>query len=179
MGIPAPSELILILLILVVIFGAKRIPEIMGSIGQGIKTLKKSMDSGEPSAPPEVTKPHAQRHPEGDVLVGLLFYSPRTPNPHAVPIEQELEHQGRVIGRMAALKMKVFLGYFAEIQGINHIADEQAKVIRRQPFPDIRCKLQWLVRLVWDEAVVSHDARHRLPPGESKALSDRFLVRER
>jgi sec-independent protein translocase protein TatA len=51
-GIGLP-ELIIILIIVVVIFGAKRIPEIMGGIGKGIKTFKKSMDMDEPSpAPP-------------------------------------------------------------------------------------------------------------------------------
>lgn len=47
MGIPAPTELLLILGIVVMVFGAKRIPEIMGGIGQGIKTFKKSLESDE------------------------------------------------------------------------------------------------------------------------------------
>ncbi len=51
--IPGPSELILILLIVVVVFGAKRIPEIMGGLGKGIRTFKKAMDEEEtPTAPP-------------------------------------------------------------------------------------------------------------------------------
>ena len=50
--IPGPSELILILIIVVVIFGAKRIPEIMGGLGKGIKTFKKAMDEDEPPAAP-------------------------------------------------------------------------------------------------------------------------------
>ena len=51
--IPGPTELILILLIVVVVFGAKRIPEIMGGLGKGIKTFKKAMEDEEaPSAPP-------------------------------------------------------------------------------------------------------------------------------
>lgn len=49
LGMP---ELLLILLIVVIIFGAKRIPEIMGGIGKGIKTFKKSMDEEPPPAPP-------------------------------------------------------------------------------------------------------------------------------
>ena len=50
--LPGPTELILILLIIVVVFGAKRIPEIMGGVGKGIKSFKQAMD-GEPSAPAE------------------------------------------------------------------------------------------------------------------------------
>ncbi len=55
--IPAPTELLLILLIVIVVFGAKRIPEIMGGLGEGIKTFKKAME-GEDTAPtpaPQVT----------------------------------------------------------------------------------------------------------------------------
>lgn len=48
---PGPSELILILLIVVVVFGAKRIPEIMGGVAHGIKSFKKAMD-GEDRPPP-------------------------------------------------------------------------------------------------------------------------------
>jgi sec-independent protein translocase protein TatA len=69
-----PQELILILLIVVVLFGAKRIPEIMGGLGQGIKSFKKAMDGDEavhaPSpAPPPVTAEHNridQGTPGGD-----------------------------------------------------------------------------------------------------------------
>ena len=44
MGIPAPTELLLILGIVIMVFGAKRIPEIMGGVAEGIKTFKKSLD---------------------------------------------------------------------------------------------------------------------------------------
>lgn len=43
--LPGPTELILILLIVVMLFGARRIPEIMGGLGKGIKSFKKSMES--------------------------------------------------------------------------------------------------------------------------------------
>jgi sec-independent protein translocase protein TatA len=50
---PGPWELILILLIVVMVFGAKRIPEIMGGLGKGIRSFKKSMDYDEPAQPSE------------------------------------------------------------------------------------------------------------------------------
>lgn len=50
MGMPGPWELVIILLIVVMIFGAKRIPEIMGGIGKGIRVFKKTMEGDE--APP-------------------------------------------------------------------------------------------------------------------------------
>ncbi len=61
--IPGPWELIIIFLIILVIFGAKRIPELMGGIGKGIKSFKKNIDAdetppkptAETSAPPKET----------------------------------------------------------------------------------------------------------------------------
>ena len=64
---PGPWELILILLIVVMVFGAKRIPEIMGGIGKGIKTFKRSMevdDTPPPAAPPPEPKETAQEKME-------------------------------------------------------------------------------------------------------------------
>jgi sec-independent protein translocase protein TatA len=43
------QELIVILLIVVVVFGAKRIPEIMEGLGKGIKTFKKAMSDADVS----------------------------------------------------------------------------------------------------------------------------------
>jgi sec-independent protein translocase protein TatA len=54
---PGPWELILILLIVVMVFGAKRIPEIMGGLGKGIRSFKKSMDTDE--VPPSQPTPPA------------------------------------------------------------------------------------------------------------------------
>jgi len=68
MGMPGPWELIIILLIVVMIFGAKRIPEIMGGIGKGIKTFKKTMEGeDEPATPPsESTPPESKETPKED-----------------------------------------------------------------------------------------------------------------
>ncbi len=41
-GMLGPQELLIILLIVVVLFGAKRIPELARSLGQGIKEFQKS-----------------------------------------------------------------------------------------------------------------------------------------
>jgi sec-independent protein translocase protein TatA len=58
MGMPGPWELMIILLIVVMIFGAKRIPEIMGGIGKGIKSFKKSMEGeDEPASTPSESAP--------------------------------------------------------------------------------------------------------------------------
>jgi sec-independent protein translocase protein TatA len=58
--VPGPMELVLILLIVVVVFGARRIPEIMGGVGKGIKSFKDAMDSDETrpaQAPVQKTEP--------------------------------------------------------------------------------------------------------------------------
>jgi sec-independent protein translocase protein TatA len=41
------GELVLILVVVLLFFGAKRIPEIMGGFGKGIKEFKKSMNDVE------------------------------------------------------------------------------------------------------------------------------------
>jgi len=64
MGIPGPTELILILAVVLLIFGAKRIPEIMGGVGQGIKSLKKSLEQEEPSKPVQAQPTQPQPHQE-------------------------------------------------------------------------------------------------------------------
>ena len=42
MSMPGPMELLLIFLVIFLIFGAKRIPEIAKGLGQGIKEFKKT-----------------------------------------------------------------------------------------------------------------------------------------
>jgi sec-independent protein translocase protein TatA len=59
MGIPAPTELILILLIVVLVFGGKKIPEIMGGVAQGIKSFKKSLDTDDTPPTPANAQPIA------------------------------------------------------------------------------------------------------------------------
>jgi sec-independent protein translocase protein TatA len=44
-GPVGPTELILIVLIVVIIFGARRLPELGKSLGEGIKNFKKSITS--------------------------------------------------------------------------------------------------------------------------------------
>jgi len=46
------TEIAILLLILVLFFGAKRIPEIGASIGKGIKEFKRGLKTEEPPEPP-------------------------------------------------------------------------------------------------------------------------------
>lgn len=47
-----PWELLVILIIVVMLFGAKRIPEIMGGLGKGIRIFKQTMEAPESPSPP-------------------------------------------------------------------------------------------------------------------------------
>ena len=54
------SHILILLLVLVLVFGARRIPEIGSSLGQGIKEFRRSLKdatSDEPPAPPRVQPP--------------------------------------------------------------------------------------------------------------------------
>ena len=65
MGIPAPSELVLILLVLTLMFGAKKIPEVMGGIAEGIKIFKKTMESDDSPTPAQLAQPPSPPSIEG------------------------------------------------------------------------------------------------------------------
>lgn len=43
MSMPGPLELVVILLVVLVLFGAKRLPEIGRALGEGIREFKKSL----------------------------------------------------------------------------------------------------------------------------------------
>ena len=55
-----PTELLLILLIVVIIFGARRLPELGKGLGEGIRNFRKGFGGKEPEEkknPPEETHP--------------------------------------------------------------------------------------------------------------------------
>lgn len=48
MGIPGPTELLIIGFILVLLFGAKKLPELMGGLGKGLRELKTAVSEEDP-----------------------------------------------------------------------------------------------------------------------------------
>lgn len=65
MNMPGGSEWIIILLIVVLLFGAKKLPELGGSVGRSIKEFKKGVQDGktpeeEAAAPSAPTAPGEQ-----------------------------------------------------------------------------------------------------------------------
>lgn len=55
-----PWELLVILIIVVMLFGAKRIPEIMGGLGKGIRIFKQTMEGPEAPSPPPASPPQQE-----------------------------------------------------------------------------------------------------------------------
>lgn len=56
LGVLSGAHVILIIAALLLLFGGKKIPELMGGLGRGMKEFKKSMKDDEPTAtPPEAT----------------------------------------------------------------------------------------------------------------------------
>ncbi len=62
-----PQELIVILLIAILIFGGKKIPEIMEGVGKGIKSFKKAMEGEETTPPPATMQTSPPAHLEAPV----------------------------------------------------------------------------------------------------------------
>jgi sec-independent protein translocase protein TatA len=62
LGSVGPTEIIVILLLVLILFGSKRIPEIAQSLGKGIREFKKSMREieTEVEAPPPKQAPTQQ-----------------------------------------------------------------------------------------------------------------------
>ena len=48
MGFPGGMELFVVLLIVLILFGGKKLPELMGGIGKGIKSFKKGINDPDP-----------------------------------------------------------------------------------------------------------------------------------
>ena len=60
------GEIMLVLLVILLFFGAKRIPEIAGSFGKGIREFKKSMTDVERQIMEPDAQARAQRLPPAD-----------------------------------------------------------------------------------------------------------------
>jgi len=63
-GPVGPTELILIILIIVIIFGARKLPELGKSMGEGIKNFKKSITSKDHDEDKPTDEPHPPKKDE-------------------------------------------------------------------------------------------------------------------
>ncbi|MBX3015344.1 MAG: twin-arginine translocase TatA/TatE family subunit [Caldilineaceae bacterium] len=70
--IPGPMELVIILIIVAMLFGVGRLPEVFGAVGRGLREFRKeASDLGSaPTTPPAQPQPPAKTEvvtPESDV----------------------------------------------------------------------------------------------------------------
>ncbi len=57
------QELIIIMVIVLILFGGKKIPELMGGLGKGIKSFKKGLDEPEETPPQVENKSESTEEP--------------------------------------------------------------------------------------------------------------------
>ena len=67
-----PEDLILIAVVVLVLFGGKKIPEVMSSLGKGVKSFKEGMDGLDeeiknPKKPDPVKEPDKDPPPEKSI----------------------------------------------------------------------------------------------------------------
>jgi len=65
MDLFSPVHLLLLFLIVVLLFGGRKIPEVMKGLGEGIRNFKEGM-AGTPPAPPAQTPPAAPTQPSSE-----------------------------------------------------------------------------------------------------------------
>ncbi len=58
-GMPGPAELFIILMIVLVVFGARKLPEMGEGLGKGIKNFKKAFEKDEQSTSATPVEPKA------------------------------------------------------------------------------------------------------------------------
>ena len=56
MSMPGPLEVVVILLVVLLLFGAKRLPEIGRALGEGIKEFKKALNNSKEDDPQDKPK---------------------------------------------------------------------------------------------------------------------------
>lgn len=95
MGSLGPFEIIMIFLVILLLFGAKRIPEIAKGLGKGIREfkdatgdIKREFDMDEPTTPPRrVEAPQHQPMPRYDSPAQRAEYAPPAEPRPAPPAE--------------------------------------------------------------------------------------------
>jgi sec-independent protein translocase protein TatA len=60
-------ELVIIMVVILLLFGAKRIPEIAGSMGKGIREFKKNINDATREVTSETTVDNSNRLTQGDI----------------------------------------------------------------------------------------------------------------
>ena len=62
-GLASPSHLIIVLALVLLLFGAKRIPELAKGLGTGLKELREGSSAGDDTEMPESEKVRIEAYP--------------------------------------------------------------------------------------------------------------------
>ena len=62
-GLESPTHLIIVLVVILLLFGAKRIPELARGLGAGVREFKKGAEGEGETELDEASDPHAERKP--------------------------------------------------------------------------------------------------------------------
>ena len=62
-GLESPTHLIIVLVVVLLLFGAKRIPELARGLGAGVREFKKGAEGEGETGLDEASDPHAERKP--------------------------------------------------------------------------------------------------------------------
>ena len=61
LGIIGMQEIIIIALVVLLLFGGKKIPELMRGLGAGVKSFKEGMKEGDPAAEQQTKAPEQEK----------------------------------------------------------------------------------------------------------------------
>lgn len=89
----SPIQILIVLVIALLVFGPKRLPEMGKSIGRGIREFKGAITDEEPSRPPAAAGPPAPQH-----TATAVVDAPPAPGPvAATPAEDDSVLEGVVL----------------------------------------------------------------------------------
>lgn len=70
-GMPGPFELIIVLAIVMILFGAGKLPKVLGQMGKGVKAFKEGLTGKEGEEPFDVTPDDDESEPPKAIDEGL------------------------------------------------------------------------------------------------------------
>jgi sec-independent protein translocase protein TatA len=87
MGLDNPLHILLLLIVVLLVFGAKRLPEIGRSLGDGMRGFKDSLQG---DIHPAVSHQHAPEAVGAPPVTPIPAYAPTAPAPVRQPVETGL-----------------------------------------------------------------------------------------
>ncbi|MCB1882706.1 MAG: twin-arginine translocase TatA/TatE family subunit [Geminicoccaceae bacterium] len=78
-------QVILILMIVLILFGAGKLPKVMGDVAKGVKSFKSGLKDDEDDAPKTITAERATPAATPGASTHATAYAAPPPTPHAAP----------------------------------------------------------------------------------------------